>query len=298
MTFVPGSRHISRPDNDKMDPVTQLTDFATRHRRLLVLTGAGCSTHAGIPDYRDTNGDWKRNEPMRYQLFIGDEIARKRYWARSMLGWRTMAGASPTTAHRALAQLESAGRVQQLVTQNVDGLHDAAGSQHVVDLHGRIDTVCCLGCAARSSRRALQDELLNRNPSWVALDARSAPDGDADLTDQDFAQFDAPSCVQCGGMLKPDVVFFGESVPRDRVAAVREALTQADAMLVVGSSLMVYSGYRFVEEAVSAGKPVAMINIGRTRADAVLTVKVEQEVGATLQALVTRLVSTQCADGT
>ena len=272
-----------------MDPVTQLADFATRHRRLLVLTGAGCSTHAGIPDYRDANGAWKRNEPMRFQLFVGDEIARKRYWARSMLGWRTMAGASPTTAHRALAQLESAGHVQLLVTQNVDGLHNAAGSQQVVDLHGRIDTVCCLGCAARSSRRALQEDLLRRNPGWAALDARSAPDGDADLTDQDFAQFDVPGCAQCGGMLKPDVVFFGESVPRDRVAKVREALAQADAMLVVGSSLMVYSGYRFVEDAVAAGKPVAVVNMGRTRADAVLTVKVELEVGATLQALVARL---------
>lgn len=280
-----------------MDPDTRLADFATRHRRLLVLTGAGCSTHAGIPDYRDANGAWKRNEPMRFQLFVGDAVARKRYWARSMLGWRTMAGANPTVAHRALAHLESEGHVQLLVTQNVDGLHNAAGSQQVIDLHGRIDTVCCLGCAARSSRRALQDELLRRNPGWAALDARSAPDGDADLTDQDFAQFDVPCCVQCGGMLKPDVVFFGESVPRDRVAAVREALTQADAMLVVGSSLMVYSGYRFVEEAVSAGKPVAVVNIGRTRADAVLTVKVEQEVGATLQALVTRLASTLHADG-
>jgi NAD-dependent SIR2 family protein deacetylase len=280
-----------------MDPVTPLADFAARHRRLLVLTGAGCSTHAGIPDYRDTNGAWKRNEPMRFQLFVGDEVARKRYWARSMLGWRTMASASPTAAHRALAQLESAGRVQLLVTQNVDGLHNAAGSQQVVDLHGRIDTVCCLGCAARSPRRALQDELLHRNPGWATLDAHSAPDGDADLTDQDFAQFDVPGCAQCGGMLKPDVVFFGESVPRDRVAAVREALAQADAMLVVGSSLMVYSGYRFIEDAVSAGKPVAVVNIGRTRADAVLTVKIEREVGATLQALVTRLASTQHADG-
>jgi NAD-dependent SIR2 family protein deacetylase len=275
-----------------MNPATQLADFAARHRRLLVLTGAGCSTQAGIPDYRDTNGAWKRNEPMRFQLFVSDEIARKRYWARSMLGWRTMAGASPTAAHHALTQLESAGRVQLLVTQNVDGLHNAAGSKRVVDLHGRIDTVCCLGCAARSSRRLLQDELINRNPRWAALDACSAPDGDADLTDQDFAQFDVPGCVQCGGMLKPDVVFFGESVPRDRVAAVREALHQSDAMLVVGSSLMVYSGYRFVEDAVSAGKPVAMVNIGRTRADALLTVKVEQEVGATLLALTAQLAET------
>ena len=268
-----------------MDPLASLSDFATQHPKLLVLTGAGCSTEAGIPDYRDANGAWKRNEPMRFQLFVGDALARKRYWARSMLGWRTMAGARPTAAHRALAQLERAGRIQLLVTQNVDGLHNAAGSAQVVDLHGRIDTVCCLGCGARSPRQALQDELVSRNPRWLALDARSAPDGDADLEAQDFAEFDVPACKQCGGMLKPDVVFFGESVPRERVAAVRAALAQADAVLVAGSSLMVYSGYRFVEEAVAAGKPVAVVNRGRTRADAVLTLKVEHEVGAALEAM-------------
>jgi NAD-dependent SIR2 family protein deacetylase len=216
---------------------------------------------------------------------VGDTLARKRYWARSMLGWRTMATARPTAAHRALARLEQAGRIQLLVTQNVDGLHNAAGSAQVVDLHGRIDTVCCLGCGARSPRQALQDELVSRNPLWLALDARSAPDGDADLEAQDFAEFDVPACTQCGGMLKPDVVFFGENVPRARVAAVRAALAQADALLVAGSSLMVYSGYRFVEEAVAAGKPVAAVNRGRTRADAVLTLKVEHEVGAALEAL-------------
>ena len=272
-----------------MDPLAPLTSFAQQHQRLLVLTGAGCSTEAGIPDYRDANGAWKRSEPMRFQLFVADALARKRYWARSMLGWRTMSGARPTTAHRALARLERAGRIQMLVTQNVDGLHTAAGSTHVVDLHGRIDTVCCLGCGARSPRLALQDALVSRNPHWVALEARSAPDGDADLDAQDFAQFDVPACTQCGGMLKPDVVFFGESVPRERVTAVRTALAQADALLVAGSSLMVYSGYRFVEEAVAAGKPVAVVNIGRTRADAVLAVKVEHEVGAALDALAERV---------
>lgn len=272
-----------------MDSLAPLTDFVQRHPRLLVLTGAGCSTEAGIPDYRDANGAWKRNEPMRYQVFVGDALARKRYWARSMLGWRLMASAQPTAAHRALADLEASGRVEMLVTQNVDGLHHAAGSAHVVDLHGRIDTVCCLGCGARFGRPALQQELLQRNPHWAALDARSAPDGDADLESQDFAQFDVPPCAACGGMLKPDVVFFGESVPRERVAAVRDALSQADALLVVGSSLMVYSGYRFVEEAVKAGKPVGAVNMGRTRADALLSFKVEQEVGQTLKTLLERL---------
>ena len=272
-----------------MDSPTDLLDFATRHPRLLVLTGAGCSTGAGIPDYRDANGEWKRSAPMQFQLFVGNELARRRYWARSMIGWRTMSQATPTAAHRALVRLESAGRIALLVTQNVDGLHNAAGSRDVVDLHGRIDTVCCMGCGTRSRRLALQQELSQRNPHWALLDARSGPDGDADLEHQDFARFDVPACTVCGGMLKPDVVFFGESVPRERVAAVRAALAGADALLVAGSSLMVYSGYRFVEDAVAAGKPVAVVNIGRTRADAVLTLKVDHDVSTALDALATRL---------
>jgi len=280
---------VETPHNPRMDGLQPLIDFVTRHPRLLVISGAGCSTAAGIPDYRDETGAWKRREPMRYQLFVDSALARQRYWARSMLGWRTMANARPTAAHHALAQLERAGRIAQLVTQNVDGLHQAAGSTHVVDLHGRIDTVCCLGCGASSPRRVLQEELMARNQDWLALDPRSLPDGDADLDGLDFAAFDVPGCPHCGGMLKPDVVFFGESVPRERVAAVRESLAQADAVLVAGSSLMVYSGYRFVEEAVAAGKPVAAINIGRTRADPVLALKVEHEVGAALDALTTEM---------
>ncbi len=267
------------------DAQAALHGFAQRHPRWVVLTGAGCSTAAGIPDYRDASGAWKRSEPMRYQVFVSDAHARQRYWARSMLGWRTMSQARPTQAHHALAALGAAGRIALLVTQNVDGLHDAAGSLGVVDLHGRIDTVCCLGCGARSPRAVLQQALLLRNPGWAALHARSAPDGDADLAQQDFTQFDVPGCGQCGGMLKPDVVFFGETVPRERVASVRAALAQADALLVAGSSLMVYSGFRFVEDAVAAGKPVVVVNQGRTRADAVLTLKVEQEVGQALAAL-------------
>lgn len=271
------------------DPLQALTDSVRRHPRLLVLTGAGCSTGAGIPDYRDVHGAWKRSEPMRYQLFVADALARKRYWARSMAGWRTMAQARPTAAHRALVQLEQAGHVSLLVTQNVDGLHGAAGSSRVVDLHGRIDTVCCLGCGARSPRRLLQQELLRRNARWSDLPALAAPDGDADLDAGDFADFDVPACTLCGGMLKPDVVFFGENVPRERVDAVRAGLARSDALLVAGSSLMVYSGYRFVEEALAAGKPVLAVNQGRTRGDAVFTFKLEQEVGAALDALVAGL---------
>jgi len=269
--------------------LASLIDFTTRHPRLFVLTGAGCSTDAGIPDYRDVNGEWKRPSPVTYQAFTGDDPTRRRYWARSLIGWPTMAQAQPTAAHRALAQLESNGRIELLLTQNVDGLHGAAGSQRTIDLHGRIDTVRCLACEVRSPRAALQIELRQRNPRWAALEARAAPDGDADLDGIDFSTFDIPPCPVCGGMLKPDVVFFGENVPRDRVAAAFAALEAADAVLVAGSSLMVYSGYRFVQSAAAAGKPVAAINLGRTRADELLTLKVEQPVGQALQALAAQL---------
>ncbi len=262
-----------------------LADFLRRHPRLFVLTGAGCSTESGIPDYRDTNGDWKRPSPVTYQAFTGEDATRRRYWARSLIGWPTMAHARPGPAHRALAQLEAAGRVGLLLTQNVDGLHNAAGSRRTIDLHGRIDTVRCLACEARTSRAALQLELRDRNPRWAALEARAAPDGDADLDGLEFSGFDVPDCPRCGGMLKPDVVFFGESVPRERVAASIAALEASDAVLVAGSSLMVYSGYRFVQAAAAAGKPVAAVTLGRTRADDLFTLKVAQPVGEALAAV-------------
>ncbi|MBS75822.1 NAD-dependent protein deacetylase [Variovorax sp.] len=262
-----------------------LADFATRHRKLFVLTGAGCSTESGIPDYRDARGEWKRPAPVTYQAFMGEEATRRRYWARSLIGWPTMALARPAAAHLALARLEAAGRVGLLLTQNVDGLHEAAGSRATIDLHGRIDTVRCMGCERRQPRAQLQRELRARNPRWAALEARAAPDGDADLEGHDFSAFDVPACAHCGGLLKPDVVFFGESVPRERVAAAFAALEAADAVLVAGSSLMVYSGFRFVQAAAAAGKPVAAVNLGRTRADALLALKVERPVGESLAAL-------------
>lgn len=269
--------------------ITDLADFAQRHRRLFVLTGAGCSTESGIPDYRDANGDWKRAAPVTYQAFMGAEATRQRYWARSLIGWRVIGQARPGLAHRALARLEAAGRLELLLTQNVDGLHHAAGSRRVIDLHGRVDTVRCMACEARSPRVALQAELLRRNPDWAARDAMPAPDGDADLEARDFSGFDIPACAHCGGLLKPDVVFFGENVPRERVGEALGALARADAVLVAGSSLMVYSGFRFVQAAVAAGKPVAAVNLGRTRADALLALKLEQPVGEVLDSLASAL---------
>jgi NAD-dependent SIR2 family protein deacetylase len=251
-----------------------LVEFVERHPNLFVLTGAGCSTESGIPDYRDADGEWKRAHPVMFGDFVASPDARKRYWARSLVGFRRLRTACPNDAHRALARLECRGRVVQLVTQNVDGLHQAAGSRNVIDLHGRIDTVRCLACEQRIPRERLQDELLRRNPVFAALDASEAPDGDADLDGATFDAFDVPGCDACGGLLKPDVVFFGEGVPAERVQRAMVAIGRADAMLVVGTSLMVYSGYRFVRAMAAAGKPIAAINLGRTRADDLLAFKV------------------------
>lgn len=264
---------------------TALCEFIDRHPRLLVLTGAGCSTGSGIPDYRDADGGWKREPPVGFQAFMADAATRSRYWARSLVGWRRFRRARPNGAHHALARLESAGRVALLVTQNVDRLHQAAGSRRVLDLHGRLDRVRCMGCELRLPRDAWQAELLAANPAWALLDAPDAPDGDADLTGVDFGAFRVPACPACRGILKPHVVFFGESVPRERVAAAMSALERADAMLVVGSSLMVYSGYRFAKAAAAAGKPIAAVNLGRTRADALLALKIARSCSSVLGGL-------------
>jgi NAD-dependent SIR2 family protein deacetylase len=262
-----------------------LRDFVLGHEKLFVLTGAGCSTGSGIPDYRDGFGAWKRNPPMNFATFMGSEAARQRYFARSLVGWKTLRVAAPNDAHRALAALEVLGRVSLLVTQNVDGLHQAAGSTRVVDLHGRLDALRCMGCGATADRETFQSELGRLNPDFWALEAEDAPDGDADLDGVDFSRFAVPPCPACGGVLKPDVVFYGESVPRDRVAAAYEAVRGADAVLVVGSSLMVYSGFRFVEEAARLSKPCAAVNLGVTRADALLSLKVEADCAAALGSL-------------
>lgn len=255
--------------------MTPLQQFIEAHPHLFVLTGAGCSTDSGIPDYRDRDGQWKRPPPVNYSVFMHEPTTRQRYWARSMVGWRRFGSALPNATHHALAELEQRGQVDLLVTQNVDRLHQRAGSEKVIDLHGRLDEVRCMTCDWRLGRHAFQQLLVARNPAWAQLDATDAPDGDADLDGHDFARFDVPPCPHCGGIVKPDVVFFGEAVPRERVEAATRAWQAADAVLVVGSSLMVYSGYRFVNAAARAGKPVAAVTLGRTRADPLLTLKVD-----------------------
>ncbi|WP_306855124.1 NAD-dependent protein deacetylase [Cupriavidus necator] len=268
---------------------TALYEFVQRHPRLFVLTGAGISTDSGIPGYRDARGQWQRSPPITLQAFLGSHAGRQRYWARSMLGWPLAGQARPNEAHHALARLGAQGRLTALVTQNVDGLHQRAGSEGVIELHGSLASAICLDCGASHDRAGVQDWLMARNAALRDVIAAPAADGDVHFESPLFAHFEVPACGHCGGILKPDVVFFGESVPRARVDAARAALAAADAMLVVGSSLMVYSGYRFCVWAGQMGKPVAALNLGTTRADAMLALKVEAGCAPALRALVSRL---------
>jgi NAD-dependent SIR2 family protein deacetylase len=263
-----------------------LREFVERHPRLFVLSGAGISTESGIPCYRDKEGQRTGRSPILLKDFLDSEFARKRYWARSMTGWPLLAEAAPNAAHCAVAQLERLGVIERLVTQNVDGLHTRAGNTNVIELHGDIGRVRCMACGNETTRAALQQRLIADNPRFTGLAALPVADGDAQLEGHDFDAFHVPPCACCGGLLKPDVVFFGEGVPRTRVDAAAAALDQADAMLVLGSSLMVYSGFRFCEWAAKAGKPIAAVNLGRTRADALLQLKIEAPCGAVLTALI------------
>jgi len=254
--------------------------------RIFVLTGAGISTRSGIPAYRDAAGNWQRSAPITHQQFVGNPAMRRRYWARSMLGWPVIARAEPNGAHRALARLQDAGRIATLVTQNVDGLHQAAGSTGVIELHGSLHRVTCLDCGGSEARAAIQMLLEGGNHALMAhaqMSAVAAPDGDAHL-DSGYDAFEIPPCPGCGGTLMPDVVFFGGNIPRARVEAANAALDAADALLVVGSSLAVYSGYRLCERARAAGKPIVAVNRGVTRADPLLTLKVDADCADALEA--------------
>ena len=266
-------------------PDDRLRRWIASHRRVFALSGAGCSTASGIPDYRNDEGEWKRRPPVMIQAFRTQDAIYRRYWARAYAGWPRFTAAAPNAAHRALAAWEAAGTLVQLVTQNVDRLHQRAGSRAVIDLHGRLDVVVCLGCGDRTSRAGLQEKMAAANPVWRA-EAATAPDGDADIDAAGIESFAAPRCERCAGLLKPDVVFFGENVPPDVYAHACERLAGADALLVAGSSLMVYSGFRFVRLAHEAGLPIAIVNRGRTRGDEWAELKVEADVGATLTAAV------------
>ncbi len=256
-------------------------------RRVLVLTGAGCSTESGIPDYRATDGAWKGRRPMQFADYLRSEAMRRRYWARSMVGWPVVAAAQPNPGHRALVELQRQGPVERLISQNVDGLHSRAGNRDVIDLHGRLDRVVCLDCGALGERRDYQHRLQDLNPAWQSA-GETAPDGDADLPDTAYRGFRVPDCERCGGLIKPDVVFFGENVPKPRVTEAFQALDDADALLVVGSSLVVWSGYRFVRRARAQGIPVFILGLGKTRGDAEASLRVRGRCGDILPRLAER----------
>ena len=265
------------------DELEALAAFMRGRDRLLVLTGAGCSTASGIPDYRDHDGAWKSGAPIQFRDFVAKAQFRRRYWARSTIGWPRFAAAEPNGAHRALAGLERRGRVAQVVTQNVDRLHQRAGSGAVIDLHGRLDRVGCLDCELRMPREDFQAQLEFTNPHWRFDDAATTPDGDVDLGDADYASFHVPDCGRCGGILKPEVVFFGESIPVATTRAANAALDAADGLLVVGSSLMVFSGFRFARHMAQNGRPVAAVNLGVTRADDLIGLKLAGDAAHVLQ---------------
>lgn len=258
------------------DHAAALAGFLARHSSTLVLTGAGLSTASGIPDYRDRDGVRRGKMPVQGPEFRRSPAVQRRYWARSMVGYRAIAHAAPNPGHRALAALEAHGHTGPLITQNVDGLHHRAGSQSVLELHGNIHSVICMACRAPFSRAAIQEQLIEANPALANAGAEFLPDGDAQLAPQALDSFTLPTCTHCGGMLAPDVVFFGDNLPPARTALALERMERADALLVVGSSLMVYSGFRFCRLAQEAGKPIAAVNLGRTRADGMLSLKIEE----------------------
>lgn len=270
-----------------------------RGRRVVALTGAGCSTESGIPDYRGVDTPPRARPPIQHREFVDKLDMRQRYWARSMLGWPRLAGARPNAGHRALAMLERAGAIEGIITQNVDGLHQAAGSAHVVELHGALARVRCLGCRVISSRDELQHRLVALNTRWLArasgvavepgeaeiaggVAPKTTPDGDVDLSDELVAGFELAGCIECGGTLMPDVVFFGGSVPKDTLDAAWSLFDRGEVLLVIGSSLTVFSGYRFVRRAAEREVPVAILNRGPTRGDPHARLRVEAYAGEAL----------------
>ncbi|MFJ8588937.1 NAD-dependent protein deacetylase [Streptomyces sp. NPDC093595] len=256
---------------------------------VLVLSGAGISTESGIPDYRGEGGSLSRHTPMTYQEFTASALARRRYWARSHLGWRTFGSARPNAGHRAVAAFGRYGLLSGVITQNVDGLHQAAGSEGVVELHGSLDRVVCLSCGASSPRRELAVRLGQANAGFEPVAAGINPDGDADLTDEQVGDFRVLPCTVCGGILKPDVVFFGEAVPPRRIEHCRRLVREAASLLVLGSSLTVMSGLRFVRQAAQAGKPVLIVNRDPTRGDQHVLTRVALPLGAALTTVARRL---------
>jgi NAD-dependent SIR2 family protein deacetylase len=282
------------PEPAVLPPETQqgivaLARLLAERPGVVVLSGAGCSTDSGIPDYRDSTGRWKPGPPVLHQDFLRHAEARQRYWARSMAGWPRFQAARPNTAHGALATLQQSGFISHLITQNVDGLHQRAGSHAVTELHGSLDRVGCLDCGSVTPRAEVQQIMRHENPGYCAIAAPLRPDGDAHLEPEQIESFKVPQCPACAGTLKPDVVFFGDSVPRERVEQCSRAVASATALVCVGTSLMVFSGYRFCRQAAAQGIALVSINLGRTRADELFNLKIEAPCADALDALLPQL---------
>ncbi len=262
----------------------ELAQWLSERTALVVLTGAGCSTPSGIGDYRDRHGEWKRAAPIQHADFVRAESVRKRYWARSFHGWPHFTLARPNPAHEALARLAPTG----IITQNVDRLHQAAGSDAVIDLHGRLDEVICLSCGELSARDEMQERINELNPALGGHTYQAAPDGDADLqmSDAAIAQVRVPEFLHCCGVLKPNVVFYGDNVPKSRVEAAYAWVDACDGLLVVGSSLMVFSGLRFCRRAAARGVSMVLVNRGRTRGDDLFSHRVDADCAEVLPKLV------------
>lgn len=263
----------------------ELQAFVERHSRLFVITGAGISHASGIPTYRDEVGNWMTNNPIQHADFLEQADTRQRYWARSFGGWPNVGNARPNPAHRALARMEALGYVSTLVTQNIDRLHQKAGHKRVIDLHGRLDQVVCMDCGALTPRDEIQQWLWQHNPHMEDIKVELAPDGDAHVADELIREVKVPGCSRCDGLLKPNVVFYGGSVDKEVVNYLYSKLLESEAVLVVGSSMMVYSSFRFCRLAADHGIPIAAINQGLTRADGLLQLKVSRDCGAVLKKL-------------
>lgn len=275
--------------SNQQQQLEQIQQFIGQQPRLFIITGAGLSVQSGIPSYRDHNGKWQRSKAIQHSEFLNQRISRQRYWSRSLFGWPLIANAKPNTAHRQLAQWEKDGRIQQLLTQNVDGLHRAAGCNNVLELHGRMDRVQCLACYRYIDRQQIQQQLFEKNQhilqQFEQHSVAMAPDGDADIDPAIAKQLQCPSCPKCSGTVMPDVVFYGGTVPKARVSLAYEQLKKSSGVLIIGSSMMVFSAFRFCRHAAQEGIPIAAINQGLTRADNLLQCKLEMDCSAALRLL-------------
>ncbi|XP_076249548.1 NAD-dependent protein deacylase Sirt4 [Calliopsis andreniformis] len=279
LTFVPKCEPVNNLD------VLKLKGFINNHNNICVLTGAGISTESGIPDYRSQGvGLYAKSNrrPVLYKDFCKSEAIRRRYWARNYIGWPRFSSIQPNNTHKILSNLESAKKLRCIVTQNVDNLHSKAGSRKVIELHGTAFKVMCLNCDNKICRYHLQDVLNKLNPNITATAQMIRPDGDVDLSQEQVDGFNVPPCENCGGILKPDIIFFGDNVPRQTVESVKYNVEHSDSLLILGTSLSTYSGYRIVLQANSAGKPIAILNIGKTRGDDLADIKVEGRCGEIL----------------